>query len=225
MASRGQPVCRKEDCSPFDIGLVYQTICRFSAPEKLRYIQNIWKPDQLFVFPQTCEAGGKLRRFRFEWLVRFPWLVYSKYLDGAFCLPCLCFGMECGKNGNKLNKLFKSPLTFWTTACSRFQSHSVGNTDTTHGNAVIAMADFMDNMTRRAVPIDQQIDQLMQQQINENREKMKSIIKTVIFCGQSNIPLKGRRDDNPDDASLQGIFQALLQFRIDSGDTKLVSIF
>ena len=79
------------------------------------------------------------------------------------------------------------------------------------------MADFYG----RAVPIDQQMDQLMQQQINENREKMKSIIKTVIFCGQSNIPLKGRRDDNPDDASLQGIFQALLQFRIDSGDTKL----
>ena len=64
------------------------------------------------------------------------------------------------------------------------------------------MADFYG----RAVPIDQQMDQLMQQQINENREKMKSII---------------RRDDNPDDASLQGIFQALLQFRIDSGDTKL----
>ena len=110
MASRGQPVCRKEDCSPFDIGFVYQTIGRFSAPEKLGYIQNIWKLDQLFVFPQTCEAGGKLRKFRFEWLMRFPWLVYSKYLDGAFCLPYLCFGMECGKNGNKLNKLFESPL-------------------------------------------------------------------------------------------------------------------
>ena len=68
------------------------------------------------------------------------------------------------------------------------------------------MVDFMANMTRWAVPIDQQMDQLMQQQINENREKMKSII---------------RRDDNPDDASLQGIFQALLQSRIDSGDTKL----
>ena len=32
-------------------------------------------------------------------------------------------------------------------------SHWVGNTDTTHGNAVIAIADFMANMTRRAVPI------------------------------------------------------------------------
>ena len=50
MASRGQPVCRKEDCSPSDIGLVYQTIGRFSAPEKLRYFQNIWKPDQFLFF-------------------------------------------------------------------------------------------------------------------------------------------------------------------------------
>ena len=129
--------------------------------------------------------------------------------------------MECGKNGNKLNKLFKSPLTFCTTACSRFQSHSVENSETTHGNTVIAMADFMANMTRRGVPIDQQIDQLIQNRITQNREKIKSIVKTVIFCGQNNIPLRGQRDDKPNDASLQGNFQALLQFRIDSGDTKL----
>ena len=221
MASRGEPVCRKEDCSPFDIGLVFRTIGRFAAPEKLRFIQSVWKPDQLFVFPQTCEAGGKQRKFRFEWLVRFPWLAYSKYLDGAFCLPCLCFGMEWGKNGNKLNKLFKSPLTFWTTACSRFQSHSVGNFETCHGNSVILMADFMANMTRQQVPINQGLDQIMQDRIAQNREKIKSIVKTVIFCGQNNIPLRGRRDDKPDDANLQGNFQALLQFRIDSGDTKL----
>ena len=124
------------------------------------------------------------------------------YLDGALCLPCLCFGMDCEKNGNKLNKLFKSLLTFWTTTCSRFQSHSVGNTDTSHCNAVIAMEDFMADMTRRAVPINQQMDQSMQQQINKNCEKMKSIIKTVFFCGQSNISLRGRRDDNPDDTSV-----------------------
>ena len=50
---------------------------------------------------------------------------------------------------------------------------------------------------------------------------MKSIVKTVIFCGQNNIPLRGKRDDNPDDRNLQGNFQALLEFRIDSGDLKL----
>ena len=94
MASRGQSVCRKEDCCPFDIGLVYQMIGQFSAPKELRYIQNVWKPDQLLVFPQTCKAGGKLRKFRFEWLVRFPWLVYSKYLDGAlFTMPLFWNGV------------------------------------------------------------------------------------------------------------------------------------
>ena len=46
----------------------------------------------------------------------------------------------------------------------------------------------------------------------------KSIVKTVIFCGQNNIPLRGKRDDNPDDSNLQGNFQALLDLCIDSGD-------
>ena len=50
---------------------------------------------------------------------------------------------------------------------------------------------------------------------------MKSIVKTVIFCGQNNIPLRGKRDDNPDDSNLQGNFQALLEFAIDSGYVKL----
>ena len=59
MASREEPVCHKEDCSPFDIELVFRTIGWFAALEKLRFIQSFWKPDQLFVFPRTCEAGGK----------------------------------------------------------------------------------------------------------------------------------------------------------------------
>ena len=35
-------------------------------------------------------------------LGRFPWLAYSKYLDGAFCLPCVFFffGVQCGRNSN-----------------------------------------------------------------------------------------------------------------------------
>ena len=124
--ARGNPVCRKDDCSAFDIGIVYQEIARFSDAEKFRFIQNIWKPDTLFEFPLTKESGGRLRRFKPDWVVRHSWLVYSKYLDGAFCLPCVCFGMECGKNGAKLNKLFRSPLTFWTTACEKCKIHSSG---------------------------------------------------------------------------------------------------
>ena len=37
---RGEPVFREEDCSPFNIGLVYSTIGRFSDTDTLRFIQN-----------------------------------------------------------------------------------------------------------------------------------------------------------------------------------------
>ena len=131
--ARGNPVYRKEDCSLYDIGTVYKDIARFSNEEKFRYIQNVWKPDRLLNFPFTLESCDRHRKFKPDWLVRFPWLLYPKYLDGAFCLPFVCFGMESGKNGAKLNK-FRSPLTFWTSACTKFQLHSSGKSEV-HGSA------------------------------------------------------------------------------------------
>ena len=61
----------------------------------------------------------------------------------------------------------------------------------------------------------------MQVQVREKREEIISIIKTVIYCGQNNILLRGRKDDSPKDKRRQRNFQALLAFRIDSGDEKL----
>ena len=50
---------------------------------------------------------------------------------------------------------------------------------------------------------------------------MSSLFKTVLFCDRNNIALRGTRDDDPSNESLQGNFQALLNFRVDSGDTVL----
>ena len=66
-------------------------------------------------------------------------------------------------------------------------------------------------MRHKTVPIDQQLDNLLHQQIAKNREIMSSLFKTVIFCVRNNIALRGRRDD---DSSKE----ALLYFRVDSGD-------
>ena len=131
--------------------------------------------------------------------------MYSKYLDGLFCLPCALFGIESGKD-----KLFRSPLTFWTTAVTRFQNHSSGKCET-HNFAVVAMANFKDMMSRRTVAIDQQLNQIVQRQIQENRQKIKSIIKTVVLCGQNAIPLRGERDDNPDDETLNNTLKMPLE--------------
>ena len=50
-----ESVCRKEDCSPLDIGTMYRVIVSFTDAEKFRYIESIWKPDLLFEF--TASKG------------------------------------------------------------------------------------------------------------------------------------------------------------------------
>ncbi|XP_067029975.1 52 kDa repressor of the inhibitor of the protein kinase-like [Acropora muricata] len=217
---RGDPVCRKEDCSQYDIGLVFKEISAYSDQDKLKFIENVWKPGEHFDFPVSVECSNSKRHFVWGWLKRFPWLAYSKFLDGAFCLPCVLFGVQCGRNSNKLDKLYKTPLTLWTSAMSRFTKHASGKCEM-HTFSVLAMDNFVRNMTRESVPIDQQINNLLQQQITRNREILKSLFKTIIFCGRNNIALRGPRDDDPQNASLSGNFQALLEFRIDSGDQTL----
>ena len=50
------------------------------------------------------------------------------------------------------------------------------------------MENFLRNMTRESVPIDQQINNLLQQQIKRNHEILKSLFKTIIFCGKTTSP-------------------------------------
>ena len=103
---------------------------------------------------------------------------------------------------------------------SRFTKHVSGKCEM-HNFSVIAMDNFLRNMTRESLPIDQQINSLLQQQIKRNCEILKFLFKTIIFCRRNNIALRGPRDDDPQNASLSGNFQALLEFRIDSGDQTL----
>ncbi|KAL4154140.1 hypothetical protein QTP88_001973 [Uroleucon formosanum] len=70
-------------------------------------------------------------------------------------------------------------------------------------------------------------------QVKENRDRLRSIVSTIILCGRQNIPLRGHRDDG--NTSLNSVknnqnsvvinqemnFRALLRFRIESGDSIL----
>ena len=119
------------------------------------------KPGKLFDLPVTVECSHSKRHFVRGWLKRFPWLANSKFLDGAFFLPCVLFGVLSGRNSNKLDKLYKTPLTLWTSAMSRFTKHASGKCEM-HNFSLIAMDNFLKNMTRQSVSIDQQISNFLQ---------------------------------------------------------------
>ena len=75
---------------------------------------------------------------------------------------------------------------------SGFTKHASGKCEM-HTFTVLVMDNFLRNIGREFVPIDQQ-------QITRNHEILKSQFKTIIFCARNNIALRGPRDDDPQNA-------------------------
>ncbi len=139
------PAMQQMDVNPFDIWLFYQKV-KLPDAEKYSAFNNIWKPDPTFGFPVSIEAG-KNRSFLHSWLKQFPWLAYSEFLNGAFCKMCVFFGnANSSKNAGKLEKLFKSPYTYWTGAKYKFTTHEKSEI---HQNALLSYATFEQIMQQK----------------------------------------------------------------------------
>jgi hypothetical protein len=185
-----------------------------NSAERLSALQDHFKPEKHFKFPTRTEYR-KQRSFRYCWLEQHNWLVYSPSRDGAYSKLCVLFGSDSGdKNASKLDKLVKSPVTFWTTAAQKFSEHKLRSE--VHKTATLKADNFLKIMHSQMEPINQQLQSALATQIAENKRKLHSIIKTIIFCGRQNISLRGHRED--DVSKNPGNFKALLRFRIESGD-------
>ena len=207
----------------YDVGSFYTTVDGLSDNQKYDIVKNVWKPPPNFAFP-TKVISGKNRKFNYSWLDRFPWLVYSRCLDGAFCLACVLFGSRGVLNGSKLDRLMQSPLVNWSNASCRMKDHE--QKSEVHKVSMLRLQEFRKRMENKSVSVTRMIDTALKNRVEKNRAKLVPIVKTVLFCGKQNIPLRGHRDDakyydKPD----TGNFQALLDFRVDSGDEVLAEHF
>ncbi|XP_013403337.1 52 kDa repressor of the inhibitor of the protein kinase [Lingula anatina] len=204
----------------WDVSSCKQQDFSLTREEKFRYIKNLWYPPSRYEFPKK-EEYGKMRAFNAAWLQQFNWLAYSSKEDGAYCLPCVLFGVQAGKNSHKLDRLMTSPLTTWTSALRKLKEHD--STSEVHKSAMVTYVEFKNSMESKSVPVIQQLDHALAKRVAENRAKLASIVKTVLLCGRQNLALRGHRDDSSffDDSSNTGNFQKLIEFRVDAGDTIL----
>ena len=209
---------RLDSCSqPYDIGTIAEFVRQLNREERFKALNNMYKPPLQYVFPLHKEgAGNHQRSFQHKWLTEYAWLAYSREKDGGYCVPCVFF---C-KGDEGLGKLVNSPLTRFKDAVNTFRQHSKKSY---HIHSVSDMLAFMKIMNNEQTPIDHQLVSAVAQQVQQNRELLKSIIKTVIFCGKQNVALRGHRDDRKhlQQPGNHGNFHALLNFRIESGDKNL----
>ncbi|CAH1099479.1 unnamed protein product [Psylliodes chrysocephalus] len=99
-----------------------------------------------------------------------------------------------------------------------------------HQIVVKSGKNFLTTFYKPEPNIINQISSQRMTQVNENRERLRPIVKTIIFCCHQNISLCGHRDDgnlldvvagNNSMVADEGNFRAFLKFRIESGNKAL----
>ena len=190
-----KPKLDVSDVDAMDIGRFVSSKHAIDDDTKFNIINNHWHPPSTFNFPFR-EFGKKKerRKFSHSWFTRWSWLCYSKLYDGAFCLSCVLFGHETGRNGTKLSNLFKEPLTNWKTAVSKLEEHETHSL--IHRDSMLRLAQFTDVMSGKIKGIDEQADHLRSERIAYNRNILRAIVETVILAGRQNLALRGHRDDS-----------------------------
>ena len=193
-------------------------IC-LSDAKKYELLANPFRPRADYKFPRS--ATGRALSFQYRWMQLHPWLVYSEQKNGAFCTPCILFATS-GHHGSDPGILVRRPLASFSKALEVLSKHT---TKEYHKAAVVRADEFMQVMRNEQPDIHSRMSQDLADRIALNRQKLISIVKTIVFCGCQNVALRGHRDNISDmeKNALEnpGNFWALLKFRVDAGDTVL----
>ena len=192
-----------------------------SASEKMKLIEEHFVPSESFAFPKV-QMNLHNRSFHHGWLKTYRWLVYSKSQDGGYCLPCILFSPGSQTAGNR-GVLVRTPFKRWTKVSDVCRGHEQLKY---HLDAQVAFEAFKSNMIRPEKSVASQLDGQRAEQLRKNQELIKSIAKTVHFCGKQGIALRGHRDDSTaTSSSNRGNFRELLDFRAEAGDEHLQDHF
>ncbi|KAJ8682083.1 hypothetical protein QAD02_017875 [Eretmocerus hayati] len=219
-----------DSSSTLDVGnLVGKRIDDFVRKDLLL---NPWVPPKNYRFPfsEHSKNAKVVRRFAgHQHLDSFHWLAFSHSQQGYFCKYCPFLVNDCLGGYRKnvvLGKLVTEPLRSFARLLGRTGDLVRHSELDYHIQAVEAGKKFVQAMKNPEVEILNQIDTYRLEQIRSNRARLMPIIKTLVFCGRQNIPIRGHRDDgglNPDESVDEGNFKELLKFRVESGDSILKS--
>lgn len=177
-------------------------------------------------FPKT---GKRNLKFQYIWLLQYKWLCFSKKENGAYCKLCVFFSHDksVGKGNHQvLGKLVFEKFDNWKKALGVkgfFKTHEATEY---HKTCQYKYDTFFAVKNNQVESVEVQVNNNLKKEIQENRNRIIPIIKTVLFCGKQGIALRGHRDggmiDIEDDKMHNdGNFRQLLRFRVDAGDKDL----
>lgn len=214
------------------------------------HLINHRMPSANFSFPASdytdSRRGSKStkRYCNHNYFTTYPTLTYSFKDDSIYCLPCALFPSAVTNNtpANLVTKGFRN----WKKVKEVVVRHLEDKTGT-HSFAVSRMENFVkiQDQSCESVAINRVVDKCYSKEVENNRNALHSIIKSLIFCGRQGLALRGHRDSGQLDLDIldadvndeeaiclssqsehnHGNFRSLLQFRVESGDVTLQKHF
>lgn len=161
---------------------------------------------------------------------KFEWLVFSEVRKGLFCVYCALFSTSQA-GGMQLKNLVTQPVTDFKHLLGKDGYLTTHVHNLYHLTAVENGKEFLKRLNTPSLQIDSQLNKKYQDEVQENRKKLISVLKCIVFLGIQNIPLRGHRDygdlgktlNSTVEHANDGNFRELVRFRVEAGDKVLAS--
>lgn len=193
-----EPTCAEINAKDISTFVTKETL---SDEDRYSILTQKFKPEKNWKGPLR-QFGDKMRRvpalvFDQE---TYPTLAYSKAEDGAYCADCVAFSPAKVILSSK-------PLTDWKNAKKLVDKH-IASSD--HRTAHVKASAFLKICKKEEPSIPESLNKHYQDTVTKNRAALTSIIKTIVLCGQQNIPLRKGNDEDYSN------FMALLRYRAET---------
>ena len=188
-------------------------------------IKNVFRLSKSYSFPKR--SG---RSFHFNWFQSYPWLCYLPSLDVAFCLPCVLFGDRYPVilKATGIKNLFSEPFKHWNDATC-FNNHTgirkFSSKLCLHDSTSAVFTSVLSQLSGRTQPIDIMNSENRRKKISESREKLVSIVDTIITCGHLGLSFRGHHNNSQYHSEVGnyskggvGNFIESLNMRVHAGD-------
>ncbi|KAG0720930.1 hypothetical protein GWK47_047437 [Chionoecetes opilio] len=167
--------------SPYDVGQVIRGSSTLSDSDKIRFIDNCWKPSTSDALDsQCCESKRRYLTFQWKWLDHHKWLAYSAHVNhrGGWCLPCLLFLSDREKE--TLGVFVKTPFRNYNKSKESLSGHEDKKC---HKMCIEPAGIIRAQMANVEGRIDVQINQMAAQNVKRNEQIiLPYIVDVVMLC-------------------------------------------
>ena len=158
------------------------TVKSLDKDQMYKLIKHHFFPSETFPFPKEYSAGCN-RCFQAKWLKKYSWLVYSKVLDGGFCIFCSLFIKDRSKYGVLVNTPFKK----WVKVNKVVGDYS---SNQYHHNAMADTSTFLQSVENPEKNVYICINSILERTIKGNTHIIQCCAKCILFCGRQCLALE-----------------------------------